>query len=358
MSDIFETLKNLEITFAEVVSAVDAASAGLSKFERERAMFAVVSAYSLAQEMWLFKADPGKPAFTDWMANGRKTAGDSPYTIYLTTPVSAQYQYRLSGYLGQPTYFGVQVYKQMDGFNVPSTVFSQDDIALEPDGKFEIIVSKERPAGIANWIPLYEEDFLLMTREYRFDPLAQKPVQISIERIDSATGAPPALDQRLQKTAEYFKAIVFSTMEIASLLNLNQYAPPDAEVRRPKYGDSLFPTKDTFYDGCFVKLKPGEALQLTGKLPGRWVYTSFVFYDRWYATPDYPQVRCYLTGKDLQLAPDGAYTIYISAEDPGQPNWIQTGGLYEGLFSYRFMLADSNPKPAMKIVQIRDIRSL
>jgi hypothetical protein len=45
----------------------------------------------------------------------------------------------------------------------------------------------------------------------------------------------------------------------------------------PKYGDSLFPTKDTFYDGFFVKLRPGEAIKLTGKLPDNWVYTSFVF---------------------------------------------------------------------------------
>jgi hypothetical protein len=352
MVDPFDALRLLHDTFNEVISAVDKATAGLSEFERERAMFSVVSAYSLSQEMWLFKADPGKPAFTDWMANGRKTAGDSPYTVYLSVPVSAQHSYRLFGKLGKPTYFGVQIYKQVHGFNAQSAVFSQDDIVADPDGGFEIIVSKERPGDAKNWMPLGDEDFLLMTREYRYDPAKQTPVQISIERIDQNPSQPPSLAERVTKTAEYFRAIVFSTMEIASLLSVNQYAPPDAEIRMPKYGDSLFPTKDTFYDGFFVKLQPGEAIRLTGKLPEKWVYVSFVFYDRWYATPDYPAVRCYLTAKDLVFNDDGTYTIYISSKDPGHPNWIDTGGLYEGQFSYRFMLADSNPKPVVEKVRL------
>ncbi len=352
MTDQPDALCYLQATFDEVVRAVGEATAGLSDYERERAMFSVVSAYSLAQEMWFFKADPGKPKFTDWMSNGRKTAGDSPYTVYLTTPLSAQYSYRLYGRLGQPTYYGLQIYKQVHSFNMPSCVFSQDDIHRDPDGSFEIIVSKERPADAKNWMPLGDEDFLLMTREYRYNPVKQTPVQILIERIDQNPSQPPPLATRIIKTADYFRAIVFSTIEIASLLSVNQYAPPNAEVRMPKYGDSLFPTQDTFYDGFFVKLHPGEAIKLTGKPPDKWAYISFVFYDRWYATPDYPAVRCYLTGRDLVFDADGTYTIYISAEDPGHPNWIQTGGLYEGLFSYRFMLADANPKPAIEKVQI------
>lgn len=120
----------------------------------------------------------------------------------------------------------------------------------------------------------------------------------------------------------------------------------------PKYGDSLFPSRNTSYDGFFVKLEPGQAVKLSGRLPDRWRYVSFVFYDRWYATLDYPQVRCYLTAKDLQCNPDGTYTIYLSAEDPGQPNWIQMGDLREGLFSYRYMLADANPKPDVQVVKL------
>ena len=67
-------------------------------------------------------------------------------------------------------------------------------------------------------------------------------------------------------------------------------------------------------------------------------------------------MRCYLTGRDLQFEPDGSYEIYLSPEDPGHPNWIQMGNLYEGLFSYRYMLADANPKPTIEVVRIENMR--
>ena len=117
MTDPYASLNNLYATFGEVVKAVNEASQGRTEYERERAMFSVVSAYSLAEEMWIFKADPARPVFSDWMANGRKTAGDSPYTIYLSAPIHPGNTYRLYGKVGQPTYFGIQIYKRIQGFN-------------------------------------------------------------------------------------------------------------------------------------------------------------------------------------------------------------------------------------------------
>jgi hypothetical protein len=352
MSDPFEAANALQAAFVKATRTVSEVTAGLSAFERERALFALVSAFSLAEEMWIFKADPAQPAFTDWMAHGRKTAGDSPYTIYQTAPISPRYRYRLYGNLGQATYFGVQLYKYVHGFNALSGVISQDNIVTDAVGNFEIILSHDRPADPVNWLPLAADDYVLMTREYRYDPNQQKPVQIAIERIDGAPGEPPPLAARVAKAAAYFESIVLSTIEIASLLSVNQFSPPNAEVRTPKYGDSLFPNRDTYYDGFFVNLEPGQAVRMSGRLPDRWRYVSFVFYDRWYATLDYPQVRCYLTAKDLQFNPDGTYTIYLSAEDPGHPNWIQMGDLHEGLFSYRYMLSDANPKPDVQVVKL------
>lgn len=140
-----------------------------------------------------------------------------------------------------------------------------------------------------NWLPLGDDDYTLMTREYRYNPAKQKPVQINIGRT---------------------------------------------------------------YDGLFVKLKPGQAIKMPGRLPEKWAFVSFVFYDRWYATIDYPRERCYPTGENLVIDADGTYTIYLLPEDPGHPNWIQMGKLYEGLYSYRYMVADSNPKPTIEIVNL------
>lgn len=352
MNDSYAPIPRLQEIFTTVAKEVDRVTAGLSDYERERATFAVISALSLAQEMWVFKGDPAQPAFTDWMSHGRKTAGDSPYTVYLTTPLSAKFTYRLHGNMGDATYFGAQLYKQAHGFNALSSVISSDHIQTDAQGNFEVILSKDRPASAVNWLPLGDDDYVMMTREYRHDPAKQRPMQLHIERTDDAPSDPIPLAVRVEKAARYFQSIVLSTIEIASLLSVNQFSPPNAEVRVPKYGDSLFPNKDTYYDGFFVRLQPGQAIKMTGRLPEKWVFVSFVFYDRWYATLDYPRERCYLTGEDLVFNADGTYTIYLSAEDPGHPNWIQMGKLREGLYSYRYMVADSNPKPSIEIVML------
>ncbi len=352
MSDPFDTYRTLGESIARMQQSVDEVTAGLSEYERQRAVFALVSALGLTIDMWIEKGDPAAPAFTDWMENGRKTAGDSPYTVYLSTPVDSRHVYRVWGNLGQATYFGMQLYRQQQGFNATSGRLSPEELQADSDGNFEVILSAERPANEANWFPLAKDDYVLMTREYRYDPVQQRPVVVQIERIDHEPAEPVALETRVRKAASFLVSSVLSTIEIAQMLSVNEFSPPTAEVRTPKYGDSLFPTKDTFYDGFFVRLEPGQAVELTGRLPETWRYVSFVFYDRWYATLDYPETRCYLTAKDLRFEPDGSYRIYISPEDPGHPNWIQMGSLYEGLFSYRYMLADSNPHPTVRIVEV------
>ncbi|MGL4651090.1 MAG: DUF1214 domain-containing protein, partial [Caldilineaceae bacterium] len=212
-TESFAAYRSMQEAFEKTLAAVESLTAGLSDLERERATFALVCAHSLAQEMWIFKADPAHPAFTDWMAHGRKTAGDSPYTVYLSTPVSAQHTYRVWGNLGQSTYFGMQLYRQVQGFNAPSEKLSS--FQADAEGNFEVILSSERPANAANWLPLSPDDYVLMTREYRYDPALQRPMTVNIERLDTTPVAPIPLADRVRKAASYFESIVLSTIEIA-----------------------------------------------------------------------------------------------------------------------------------------------
>ena len=145
-------------------------------------------------------------------------------------------------------------------------------------------------------------------------------------------------------------------MELTELIKAggtNAYGPPGATYRQPKYGDALFPTLDNTYEGFFVDLAPDEAILLRGRLP-RARYTSLVFYDRWWATPDYPRVRCYLTDRDLVLNADGSYDAVIAAADPGAPNWIDTGGLTQGIFASRFLLTEEKLLPEASVVKLAD----
>jgi hypothetical protein len=77
----------------------------------------------------------------------------------------------------------------------------------------------------------------------------------------------------------------------------------------------LFPTLDNVYDGCWLDLARGEALVVTGRLPEA-RYTSFVFYDRWFATPDYRRVGCLVTGQEMVVSDERTYELLRGAAGP------------------------------------------
>jgi hypothetical protein len=361
LEDTMQDLPDLALvgsTWSDMARRVSAFVEGESEQERGRAADFLFAAFGLAVEMWYQKGDPAEPAWTEWMHPWRKLAGDNPGTVYLSAPVSARHRYRLRGPLAGAHYVGVQLYHQVQGFNAPSANISSAELVAGQDGRFELVLGGERPTGAANWLPLEPEDYVAMVRVYSYEPWTRWDV--SIERIDDSPAEPLSAEARLAKAASYFEAEVRSSMELTELIQAggtNAYGPPDATYRQPEYGDALFPTLDNTYEGFFVDLQADEAILLHGRLP-KAKYTSLVFYDRWWATPDYPRLRCYLTDRDLVLNTDGTYDAVIAASDPGVPNWIDTGGLAQGVFASRFLLAEEKLLPEASVVKLAELPAL
>jgi hypothetical protein len=81
-----------------------------------------------------------------------------------------------------------------------------------------------------------------------------------------------------------------------------------------------------------------------------------VFYDRWYTTPDYLRINSFLTDRELKLGADGSYDVYIGPEKVEHPNWIDTGGLYEGSMAIRYLMAEGRSTPELRVVKVADVR--
>lgn len=192
-----------------------------------------------------------------------------------------------------------------------------NDIVVGQDGSFEIFLSKNRPVNAKNWIPLADGDHCFLIRRYFRERGNIRPSQLKIERTDTnSTAGVAGIShlQRLQHAREMLVDYIEGTLEINDLLRqnaLNDYPKPGAKILQPKYGGSMYPTKDNVYQGFRVSLKPDEAIHLHGK-PPKALYASYVFYDRWYQTPDYGNVNCFRTTDELVLNSDGSYDIYIS----------------------------------------------
>jgi len=336
-----------------IATATEWVAAG-TETERQRAREFVLHAFSLGAEMWALKADPNDPRFTVWEHPWRKFGGDNPWTIYSCALASPENTYEIRGLVGDPTYLGFQVYANQAGFNVPTANVSLDDLKLDGSGRLELSVGRTRPPGATNWLPLTDGDELVMVREYRHDPDTQRTSRLSLERIGSPRARSVPYDERVARAAKWSLDGVLGTMEITDLMRssaFNAFPAADAEVRRPRYGNALYPTKDNVYEGLYVSLAADQALRLTGRLPAA-RYCSIVFYDVWFTTLDYPRTRCYLSDRELTLDSDGCYDIVVGPTNPGVPgsDWIDTGGLREGILAIRTLLATERVRPDVEIV--------
>jgi hypothetical protein len=64
-----------------------------------------------------------------------------------------------------------------------------------------------------------------------------------------------------------------------------------------------------------------------------------------------------LNGGRAQLDADGKFRAVIAADDPGVPNWLDTGGNLEGAIMLRWTGASSGPAPSLTVVDSADLKS-
>lgn len=346
--------QRLSQALTENIGVVFDQISGLGTLEQDRALFFVLSAYDLATEMWYQKGDPSAPVLTNWELPWRKFGGDNPTTIYLSAPVSPGLRYRLRGPIGDAVYAGVQVYTKGPGFNAPSANIS--DTALLGTGRdIDLLIGGADPGDGTPWLPLVADDYLVMVRLYHRD-VPGSPPPITIDCLDPAgtelAGDALTGDARADRAEAFFREAVLSTISVTDVLRsagVNRYPPPDAPVKAPRYTGALFPTRDNVYDGFYLRLGPGQALRLRGTAPVA-RFWSFVFYDRWFNTPDIPAHRCFLTGADVALDADGRYEVVLGPQNPGHPNWIDTAGLTEGIFAIRYLLLERRDLPVAEVI--------
>lgn len=345
--------RRLAQALAEEAEVVAREVEGLGPLETDRALFFLLSAYDIATEMWFQKGDPTAPVLTNWELPWRKYGGDNPTTIYLSAPVSPHLRYRLRGPIGDAVYAGLQVYTKGPGFNAPSANIS-DTRLLRGGREIDLLIGGPDPGDGAPWIPLVADDYLVMVRLYHRQVPGVVPPPISLTCLDAAPGTGPSLTQRADEAEAFFRDCVLSTMSVTEVLRqagVNGYPPPDAPVHQPRYTGALFPTLDNVYDGFYVSLQPGQALRLRGNPPTA-RFCSFVFYDRWFNTPDIPADRCFLTGEDVQLQADGSYELILGPQNPSHPNWIDTAGLTEGIFAIRYLLPERRDLPTAEVINV------
>lgn len=312
--------------------------------------------------VWYFQSTPEHP---DWMPfeNSIFLLQPNPDAVYHLAPVDGRGIYRIVGNRGNNKVMGFAVGRGMLGTEEPKGGFNNydaDGLTLGPDGAFEVIFSSERPAGWkGDWRYLHPEARSLLIRQFSYRWGVDQEARFAIERLDR-----PAFKPRLTpaEIAARLEAVLDGFVRRMSRICLGyqdkvfkQLGPNVMEISGfEDLGNS--PEWPQKYWRCIYDLQPGEALVIETELPKQCKYWNVQINDALWNQVEFAYRQSSLNAAQARLDADSRFRAVIALEDPGVPNWLDTGGHTRGMLVGRWHGADSYPVPTVKKVALKEVR--
>ena len=321
---------------------------------------------SLAQEWFVEKNDPLHPELFVSQTPFRKLMVDNPDVTYWFCALDSSRSYRLTGVRGEAPYVGLTFGTPvgagpLGGRTGTLTQVHLDSFELGPDGQVDIWLSAERPDGVTNWIELQPECGQVAIRETFHDKGRQRPSHL---RVDLVGEVPPPrctaddLVPQLEFASLFLAFVGHACTEIWSgaAVNLNHFGGTSGAAHVEAQDSELRSHSDvdmTYHGGLF-RLAEGEALEVTVHEPdGPFAYWGLTVANPWMESYDFRYATTNLNDRTAVRSGDGSWRLVIAPEDPGTPNWIDTGGRPEGYMLVRWVLADDPPHPTARVVHTR-----
>ena len=286
---------------------------------------------------------------------------ENPDNIYRLIPISADSRYELRGVRHNPAPSQV-TYELMDsipgvlGIGQQLALLMDRDMKVGADGAFTITIDKDPAHGRANHIQSTPEARVLFIRDTLSDWATQTPDTLSIVRT-----AGPRLPRRTaQQMLEEAVTLVpdyarfwneFRDMYVRKLDHkTNRFDPPYA--RTGGWG---------FIANTHFAIKDDEAFVFTAT-PAPAPYHAVLIGNHWWIALDAARRSGALNTSQSRANRDRTITYVIAARDPGVHNWLDTGGLREGIVQVRWqgtapnVAALPNGITSAAIVKLVDLR--
>jgi hypothetical protein len=297
-------------------------------------------------EAFVEYSDPAFPVLRHMVHETVKMGADNPDNIYLNAQISGQYEYRITGKRNSIDYIGF--YTQNGNYGTtgglaPCGKIEDRELILEPDGSFEIILSKI-PKG-KNWLKIEEETTLAMVRQTFGDRSKEVAASLKIENLDGRKAPDPLTPKKVDeglKTASMFVAgapLLFARWVQGFQKHTNRLPQFDAAVSNAAGGDASI-----IYYHSHWKLKEDEMLLIEVRPPDCDTW-NFQLNNYWMESLDYRYYTICINKAGAKPEPDGSIKVIVSHRDPGHPNWIETCGHHEGTMCWRWYRIKEGAKP-------------
>jgi hypothetical protein len=323
---------------------------------------------------FLCEADRERPRFSLIVSPARKILGDNADSIYHQAAIRGDRAYRIRGRRTGQCYISFTVHgtDPTGGFGGPVLAdINDNDLRFDADDRFEIVLSAEPPAAgdPAVWVRLHPDAQMVLVRNYfqhevsaHNDP--EVHVVLDIEPLMPLGPSPVVTDaelaDRIHRSATMLEAITIGLRVFGEPAKTPFVSNEPNSVGTPwsfrATGEAVAGAVDIFYSSGSFELGPDDALVMEGTFPPS-RFTNVVLWNVHMQTIDYRTRRTSLNQAQVVLEADGSYRIVISAQDPGVPNWLDTGGHRRGTIFWRFLLPESQPEtPRCRVVKVSELR--
>jgi len=310
----------------------------------------------------LVYTDPDYPEWVPMLSSALNFAAPVPDFTYTYAPIRGEGTYRITGHRGTTLFAVLTVsetyFTRTDTPKPGLANYDLDELTIDDEGRFDVILSPERPAGHeGDWWYLDPAATNLAVRHAMYDWVNEVDPRMTIERLDVPAARPRAsaaeLSSRMDEIAQW---VEYSIQHW--LVHLADSREKDIVNRFEIYDYSGFTGSSwpqVYLEGLF-DIAEDEALIIETELPEEVRYWSFMLADDLFATIDWTNRQSSLNGHQARLDGDGRFRGVVAARDPGIPNWLDTGGYLQGAIQGRWNQASSAPHPTMTRVRLEDVR--
>src|ERR1700757_4509158 len=273
---------------------------------------------------------------------------ECPDCIYTRAVLRGGHSYRLFGNRGTARYVGLQT---MNGIVATSNELA-DELELDADGNFEVVLSADERAG--NWMRIEGDHPTLTVRHFFYDWDTEVASSLRIERLGDAVEATSRpIDPDVAVSRQLVALGDFVRDNLAFFLQFGAAAPPNGFLPPIDRTDIGAAAENRPVIGRW-ELRPGEALIVEVE-PPEGIYWSFSIGNPWWETIHYGRHQSSLNAHQAAGDSDGLVRVVLCAGDPGVANWLDTAGHSNGPIILRCVRTQTAPTPTARVVSLDDI---
>jgi hypothetical protein len=316
---------------------------------------------SLASGWFTIFADPDLPDFVPAVNTHLNCVGTNPDFIYGAASIDGGGSYLITGERGDGLFLLLDIVAGglgvMETLGASLGILDLGTLALNAEGNFSLLLSAQKPAGWAgDWHQLDPSACSLTLRQASYQWGDGREARIAIERIDKAHTprhwSAEDVAERLTALAAYPKRL--SGMALGFIKAQRDKGLWNA-LEHDDWAGRGGVQGQHYYQGLF-RLEPGKVLLVETELPETVRYWNIQLSDMMWNSVDWMNRQSSLNGGQARIDADGKFRAVIALDDPGVPNWLDTGGNLEGAIMLRWTEASSGPAPTLQLVDAASLR--